>query len=178
MAGMTADQAMFLLHGVFLDSIKRESLATKNVIAAIPADKGQYKPDDYSKCANELARHIAAAECRLLSIPVNGEFNPAAPSPLPESAKTPAEIAAWYEQSTADTLDKLGKLSPEKLLKVVDFRGLFQMPAVMYLQFALHHSVHHRGQLSAYLRAMGSKVPAIYGESYDSAAAKKAAAGG
>jgi uncharacterized damage-inducible protein DinB len=52
---------------------------------------------------------------------------------------------------------------------------MFQMPAVMYLQFAVHHSIHHRGQLSAYLRAMGSKVPAIYGESYDSAVAKKAA---
>lgn len=177
MPGMTADQAMFLLNGVFLDSIKRESVATKNVIAAIPADKGEYKPDEHSKCANELARHIAAAECRLLNIPVHGEFNPATPSPLPESAKTPAEIAAWYEKSTADTVDKLSKLTPEQLTKVVDFRGLFQMPAVMYLQFALHHSVHHRGQLSAYLRAMGSKVPVIYGESYDSAAAKKAAGG-
>ncbi len=76
-----------------------------------------------------------------------------------------------------DTLSKLSKLTPEQLTKIVDFRGLFQMPAVMYLQFALHHSIHHRGQLSAYLRAMGGKVPAIYGESYDSAAAKKAAGG-
>jgi uncharacterized damage-inducible protein DinB len=39
----------------------------------------------------------------------------------------------------------------------------------------LNHTIHHRGQLSTYLRPMGSKVPAIYGESYDSAQAKKAA---
>src|SRR5262245_13570133 len=117
MPRMTADQAMFLLNGVFLDAIKRESVATKNVIAAIPADKGEYKPDEFSKCANELARHIAAAECRLLNIPVNGEFNPAALSPLPESAKTPAEIAAWYEKSTADTVDNLSALTPEQLMK-------------------------------------------------------------
>jgi uncharacterized damage-inducible protein DinB len=38
----------------------------------------------------------------------------------------------------------------------------------------MHHTIHHRGQLSTYLRAMGSKVPAIYGESHDSAEAKKA----
>jgi uncharacterized damage-inducible protein DinB len=45
----------------------------------------------------------------------------------------------------------------------------------MFLQFGLNHTIHHRGQLSTYLRPMGSKVPAIYGESYDSALAKTAA---
>jgi uncharacterized damage-inducible protein DinB len=176
MSGITAEQAVFV-NGICMDSVKRESVATKNVIAAVPADKTDYKPDECSKSAMELMRHIAAAECRLLSIPIHGEFNTSGPSPLPESAKTPAEIAAWYERSTADTLGKLSKLTPEQLTKIVDFRGLMQMPAVMYLQFALHHSIHHRGQLSAYLRAMGGKVPAIYGESFDTAAAKKAAGG-
>ena len=176
MAGMTAEQAVFV-NAMYMDAVKRESRATRDVLAAVPADKCEYKPDAYSKTAIELARHIAAAESRLLNIPVLGEFNASGPSPLPESAKTPAEIAAWYEQSTADTLAKLSKLTPEQLTKIVDFRGFFQMPAVMYLQFALHHSIHHRGQLSAYLRAMGGKIPSIYGESYDSAAAKKAAGG-
>jgi uncharacterized damage-inducible protein DinB len=61
------------------------------------------------------------------------------------------------------------------LVKTVDFRGRMQLPAVMCLSMMLHHSVHHRGQLSAYLRPMGGKVPAIYGESYDSAQARIAA---
>jgi uncharacterized damage-inducible protein DinB len=52
---------------------------------------------------------------------------------------------------------------------------MIQQPAVLFLQFGLVHTIHHRGQLSTYLRPMGSKVPAIYGESYDSALAKKAA---
>lgn len=176
MAGMTPEQAVFL-NALYADTLKRESRATRDVLAAIPEDKCDYKPDPYSKTAMELARHIAASECRLLNIPVLGEFNPSGPSPLPESVKTCAEIAAWYEQSTADTLAKLSKLTPDQLSKIVDFRGFFQLPAVMYLQFALHHSIHHRGQLSAYLRAMGGKIPSIYGESYDSAAAKKAAGG-
>ena len=51
----------------------------------------------------------------------------------------------------------------------------FQLPAVTYLNFVLHHSIHHRGQLSMYLRPMGAKVPSIYGESYDAAEARKAA---
>ena len=66
-------------------------------------------------------------------------------------------------------------MTPEQLSKVLDFRGVFQMPAVGLLQAALNHSIHHRGQLSTYLRPMGGKVPAIDGESYDSAEARKAA---
>ena len=84
-----------------------------------------------------------------------------------------------FAKLTEDQSDMLVALSDsmtlEQLVKVVDFRGLFQLPAVMYCGFILHHSVHHRGQLSTYLRPMGSKVPAMYGESYDSAEAKKTA---
>ncbi|HWG87563.1 MAG TPA: DinB family protein, partial [Candidatus Acidoferrales bacterium] len=61
------------------------------------------------------------------------------------------------------------------LTRSIDFRGMFQLPAVMFLQTSLNHSIHHRGQLSTYLRPAGGKVPAIYGESYDSAEARKAA---
>jgi uncharacterized damage-inducible protein DinB len=177
MAEITAEQAIFLLNGVYLDAIKRESLATKAVIEAVPANNCDYKPDPCSKTATELARHIAAAEKRLLGIVIHGVFDPAGPSPLPESVKTPAELGSWYEKSTAETIGELKQLKPEQLLKIVDFRGMLQQTAVMYLPFALHHSIHHRGQLSAYLRAMGGKVPSIYGDSFDSAAAKKAAGG-
>ena len=59
----------------------------------------------------------------------------------------------------------------------MDFRGMFKNQAFTFLQAGLHHTIHHRGQLSTYLRPMGGKVPAIYGESYDSAQAKKGRAG-
>jgi uncharacterized damage-inducible protein DinB len=45
---------------------------------------------------------------------------------------------------------------------------MFQMPAVAFLDLGIRHSIHHRGQLSVYLRPAGGRVPAIYGESYDS----------
>jgi uncharacterized damage-inducible protein DinB len=46
---------------------------------------------------------------------------------------------------------------------------------VMFLMMGMHHTIHHRGQLSSYLRCMGAKVPSIYGESYDAEQARKAA---
>jgi uncharacterized damage-inducible protein DinB len=54
---------------------------------------------------------------------------------------------------------------------------LFQLPAVAFIQLAMNHTIHHRGQLSMYLRPMGAKVPAIYGESYDTIQARLAKEG-
>jgi uncharacterized damage-inducible protein DinB len=104
----------------------------------------------------------------------NGGFD-FTPIPRPDSVKNSAEMVAWYKPAFESHFEKLTKLTTENLLKIVDFRGMFQLPAVMYLNFILHHSVHHRGQLSMYLRPMGAKVPSIYGESYDAAEARKAA---
>jgi uncharacterized damage-inducible protein DinB len=172
---MQPDQATFLLQDLFLPNLKNEHRLTKNVIEAIPLDKGDYRPDEVSKTALELAWHIVATEMRFLNAVAAGGFD-FTPMPRPESIANSADLVAWYSDNFASHLETVVKLSSEELLKIVDFRGMFQLPAVMYLNFILHHTVHHRGQLSMYLRPMGAKVPAIYGESYDSAEARKAAA--
>ena len=87
-----------------------------------------------------------------------------------------ADVARWYADDFGQDLGRIAALPVDALMKVVDFRGIFQLPAVAYLHTAQIHSIHHRGQLSMYLRPMGAKVPAIYGESYDSAQARKAGA--
>jgi uncharacterized damage-inducible protein DinB len=58
-------------------------------------------------------------------------------------------------------------MSGEQLLQIIDLMGMIQMPAVNFVALAVKHSVHHRGQLSTYLRPMGGKVPGIYGPSAD-----------
>ena len=168
------DQAAFLLHGVYLPGLKNEHRITKSVIEAIPLDKSDYRPDEISKSALDLAWHIVATEMRFLEALPAGEFD-LSPRPRPESIRNSADLAAWYADNFEPRFERLTKLSNEQLIKIIDFRGLFQLPAVMYLNFVLQHSIHHRGQLSMYLRPMGAKVPAIYGESYDSAEARKAA---
>ena len=97
------------------------------------------------------------------------------PSPRPAELKSSADISRWYADAFRGDVDRVAALPVEALLTVVDFRGIFQLPAVAYLHTAHIHSIHHRGQLSMYLRPMGATVPAIYGESYDSALAKSAA---
>lgn len=168
------DQASFLLHAIFLPAIEREHPITQKVIEAIPIDKGDYRPDPISKTALELAWHIVAAEKRFLNGIADGEFNFSA-FPRPESVRNSSEIARWYGEMFQAALVRLKSMSGAQLTKVIDFRGIFQLPAVAFCQTYLNHSIHHRGQLSTYLRPMGGKVPAIYGESYDSAEARKAA---
>lgn len=176
MQPMQADQANFLLQSVYLPNLRNEQRLTKSVIEAIPLDKGDYRPDAVSKSALDLAWHIVATEMRFMEAVVAGAFD-FSPKPRPDSVKTSKDLSAWYAENFEPHFQALTKLSNEQLLKIVDFRGMFQLPAVMYLNFILHHSIHHRGQLSVYLRPMGGKVPAIYGESFDSAEARKAAQG-
>jgi|SRR5579863_9364271 uncharacterized damage-inducible protein DinB len=176
MATISPEQAAFLLQ-YQLPSVKNEFRSTSAVIAAIPSGNAEYRPDPQSKTAAELAWHIAAAEHRFYGGIVAGAFDFNA-IPRPEGGITPENISKWYEASFAKNFEALSRLTGEQAAKVLDFRGAFQMPAVAFLDFSLRHSIHHRGQLSAYLRASGGKVPAIYGESYDSEQAKKAAQAG
>jgi uncharacterized damage-inducible protein DinB len=171
---LTPDFAEFWLQDLLLGTLKNEHRTTKKILEAVPADKADYRPDPVSKSAMELVRHIAAAEIRFLETTINAEFS--ATSSLPESVKTPAEVAAWYSENFARNFDKLAQLKGDHLMKITDFRGLFKLPAVAFLQVGMNHSIHHRGQLSSYLRCMGTKVPSIYGESFDDAQARKAAA--
>jgi uncharacterized damage-inducible protein DinB len=171
---MTPDHATFILQSVGIPSLSFEHPVTKSVIRAIPPDTAGYRPDTVSKSAIDLAWHIVTAENRFLEAVVSGAFD-LTPFPRPETVQLPSDVNVWYEERFAGNVERLKGMSGEQLLKTIDFRGLFQLPAVRYVQIALNHSIHHRGQLSMYLRPMGAKVPSIYGESYDARMAREAA---
>jgi uncharacterized damage-inducible protein DinB len=171
---MSPEQARFVLTEIFLPTLEREHPKTRQVMEAIPPQGGDYRPDAASKTSIELAWHIAASEKRFLEGIASGGFD-FSPITRPENVRTGAEIGLWYGEMIDAVLPRLKQMSGEHLTKSLDFRGMFQSPAVMFLPIALNHSIHHRGQLSTYLRAAGGKVPAIYGESYDSAKAREAA---
>jgi len=171
MATLQPDQALFLRQWM-LGALTREHPITRTVIEAVPRDKGDHRPDAVGKSAIDLAWHIVGAEHRFMEAVANGVFD-FTNSGRPPQLQTSADVARWYSDTFPRDAERIGAMPVEALMKVVDFRGIFQLPAVAYLQTAQMHSIHHRGQLSMYLRPMGAKVPAIYGESYDSAQAKK-----
>jgi uncharacterized damage-inducible protein DinB len=162
---MTPDQATFLLKEIYLPQIRNEHPLTRKTIEAIPEDKGDYKPDPKAKSAMELASHIASSEVFFLEGVATGEFNRAVAT-IPETVKTPAALLSWYDDAFVTASTKLAAASPEALTKAMSF-AIFNFPAIVYVSLMLSHSIHHRGQLSTYLRPMGSKIPRIYGGSAD-----------
>jgi len=173
MSTVEPQQARFFFEGVALPWLKNEHPVTKRVIEAVPIDKGDYRPNEVSRTAFELAWHIAFAENRFLDAVAAGKFDFSGGKP--DSIRNSADVVKWYAENFEANIKRVESLSDEQLLKIVDFRGIRQWPAVLFLQSCLHHTIHHRGQLSTYLRPMGAKVPSIYGQSYDDAqaAAKK-----
>jgi uncharacterized damage-inducible protein DinB len=169
---LTPDKAQLLL-SVELTSIKAEWPVTRAVITAIPPDKCDYTPDPVTRSAIELAWHIVSAENRFLEAVVGGAFD-LTPRPRPETVRTPADVGAWYDERLPQLVERLKGVTADDLAKPVDFRGILKFPAVVFLRIGLNHSIHHRGQLSMYLRPMGAAVPSIYGESYDARTAREA----
>jgi uncharacterized damage-inducible protein DinB len=80
---------------------------------------------------------------------------------------TADDAAACYADRVNKALARVRTLSGEELLGEVDLMGMVKMSALDWLSVAVRHCAHHRGQLSAYLRATGSKMPSIYGPRAD-----------
>jgi uncharacterized damage-inducible protein DinB len=161
---MQADEARFLLR-FLLPQLQSEQSVTTKILSAVPTDQEDYKPGAKGRSALQLAWHIAVCEIWLLDAIIHRQFGKI--SPKPTAVKTSQDVARWYEENFARRVPLLEALSADELATPVEFHDLRNDPAVAYLNIAIRHSVHHRGQLLTYLRAMGAKVPAIYVESAD-----------
>jgi len=108
---MKPDQADFLIRGVYVPGLQNEHRITRSIIGAIPLDKGDYRPDEVSKSAMELAWHIVAAETRFMDALPAGEFD-FSPRHRPDSVKNSADLAAWYTDNFEQRLEKVEKGQP------------------------------------------------------------------
>jgi uncharacterized damage-inducible protein DinB len=161
--GLTPEFALGY-RALMLDGVAREAEITKKVIAAIPDAQSHYKPDPNARSAKELAWHLANTDVQFLDGIADLEFKMETPEHKPQ---TSAEVAGWYDENMRRGVARVQAMTAEQLLTPVNFVGLFDLPAILYLGFLNNHSIHHRGALATYLRPMGSKIPSIYGGSYD-----------
>jgi uncharacterized damage-inducible protein DinB len=144
-----------------------EMQTTLRVIEAVPNSNLDYRPDDKSKTGLGLVRHITLEDEWLLNSIANGEFTTPPDDSDACGIMNPADAVARYKEKVPAALNRVRAMSGEKLVTVIDMFGIIKAPGVNFLALALKHSIHHRGQLSSYLRPMGGKVPGIYGPSAD-----------
>jgi uncharacterized damage-inducible protein DinB len=161
----------------FIRRWQMEYPAFVDVCNALPADRLDYRPHPGSRSAGELVALLVSLErsCVELCATARGSYNSSL-SIHPTSDSVPLkEMVAAYEvhhHALAEKLDKLdddtwnraGWLTrgEQEIILMDSIGGL--------LWTALFDAIHHRGQLSTYIRPMGGKVPSIYGPSADTAA--------
>ena len=146
---------------LFSDFWVKESKTTRNVLARIP-EGSDYRPDPKSRPAKEIAWQIAGEEKMLVDALESGKAE-WAPSELPATMK---EVLETYEKQRAGLSQRLQALTAAQWDGDLEFFGKQRRASPMAWSF-LFDIIHHRGQITTYLRAMGSTVPQIYGPSAD-----------
>ena len=139
----------------------QETKTTRNVLARIP-EGSDYRPDPKSRTAQEIAWQIVCEEAMIIDALETGSVS----WNLPPMPKAMADVLAEYEEQSAALPGRWAALSAETWAGDLEFSGSRRSASVMAWSF-LFDIVHHRGQISTYLRPMGSTVPQIYGPSGD-----------
>ncbi len=145
---------------------KAERPAFVRVLNAIPKERSDYRPDPKARTALELAWLLALAEKALLDLVETGvtEWKEGAPS------EDLATIVASFELNSGKVNERLERLDPsawDKKVRMLMGGNAWEDSLSQMMWGFLFDTIHHRGQLSTYLRPMGSKVPSIYGPSAD-----------
>ena len=151
----------------YIPIIAHEVETNVRVFKAVPEEERDYKPHPNSMSALEIARHMSVEDVWFLQAVIDGQFGPMPPQGEDSGVTSVADAIGLYNEKMPTLLEQVKSLSGEQLTQEVSLMGIFNLPAIGFLSLLIRHSVHHRGQLSAYLRPMGSKVPQIYGGSAD-----------
>ena len=138
-----------------------ESRTTRKVLAKIP-EGSDYRPDPKSRTAREIAWQIVCEEKMIIDALENGKAD-WAPPPVPSSID---EVVQAYEKQSDEIAKRWKALPDDRWNGTLQFFGSERPASPMAWSF-LFDIVHHRGQISTYLRPMGSTVPQIYGPSGD-----------
>jgi uncharacterized damage-inducible protein DinB len=152
--------------GLFLKFWLKEGETMRKVISRVP-EGSTYRPDPKSRTAREIAWLIAREEAVLADGLSKGVLDWKEEEP-PATIK---EILAYYDRHHTEASQALQALEPAKWERDMPFmfggHEAFRATGYEHAWITLFDQVHHRGQLSTYLRAMGSTVPQIYGPSAD-----------
>ena len=138
-----------------------ESTTTCKVLARIP-EGSDYRPDPKSRTAQEIAWQIVCEERMIIEALESGKAK-WTPPPLPATMQ---EVRDAYEKQSPGRAQRWKALPAARWDGTLDFFGTERPASPMAWSF-LFDIVHHRGQITTYLRPMGSTVPQIYGPSGD-----------
>lgn len=151
----------------YLERRRAEIPVFLRVLKSLPADQLGYKPHDRSPSAEQLVWTLTSElrACLDAASQYRAEWKGDPPPPL-------NDMLALFERWSNELTDLVAKMDEPSWNRVAQFyyngKVVSEQPVGQFLWFILFDAIHHRGQLAAYLRPMGAKVPSIYGPSADS----------
>jgi uncharacterized damage-inducible protein DinB len=159
------------LSQALLPEFDHEMATTRRVLERVPEGKSDWKPHDKSMTLGQLATHVATIPHWGESICGQDSFDVTSAPPTPE-VKSRQQLLAVFDQAAAAARKAISGASDEQLMKPWSLKAgdqtIFSMPRIAVLRsFIMNHGIHHRGQLSVYLRLNDVPVPSIYGPSAD-----------
>ena len=160
------------ISSVLIGEMEHEAKTTRACLERVPADKFDWKPHEKSMEFGKLAAHIAEMFGWTPATLQQAELDFSKMDYKPFAPKTTEDLLEFFDKTVAEAIDVLRNTGDEVFLEDWTMRNgeqvYFTMPkAVVMRSFVMNHIVHHRGQLSVYLRLNDIPVPAIYGPSAD-----------
>lgn len=152
----------------FLDFYERESATTLKVLKAFPKAQSEFTPHERSQNARTLANTFCIEQTLAIlgmqdKLDLSGGF--------PKPPATWDEVVNNFEAGRTELLDLLRKTPDDGYFGTVKFftapGQMSDIPKIQFLWFLGCDQIHHRGQMSVYVRMAGGKVPSIYGPSAD-----------
>ena len=155
-----------------LPEFDHEMAVTRKVLERVDGAQFGWKPHEKSMTLGRLATHIAEIPQWGQTILTQPEFNMVDGEYKPTSTANTAEVLALFDGQVKTIRGLLAGRTDADLMSTWTFKQngqeLFGMPrAAAWRSWVMNHLIHHRGQMSVYLRQTGSKVPSIYGPSAD-----------
>ena len=163
------------IRDAFLPEFDHEMAVTRKTLERVPEGKPDWKPHDKSMTMGRLAGHLAELNS-LVPLALERESMdfrpPGAPPRQPNVMSSRAKLLEDFDKNVAAARAAISQASDDQLMKTFTLQSggktIFSLPRTAVLRaFVLNHVVHHRGQLSVYLRLNDVSVPSIYGPSAD-----------
>ena len=154
--------------------LEQEAKTTRRILERVPEGSFDWKPHDKSMTLGRLAGHVAELTSLIVPALTQDELDFATGTYRPFSPSSTAELLEKFDHSVAAALELLGTQADERMGDSWRLgsgeQTFFKGPRAAAVRvLALNHVVHHRGQLSVYLRLLDVPVPSIYGPSADEA---------
>jgi len=160
------------LNESILGELQYETKVTRSMLERVPEDKLTWKPHEKSMSLGQLSSHIAEIPGWTVTTIEDEELDFAKSNYKPIEITSRAQLLKMFDDNVVKAVDSLKKATDETLMANWKMRSgekiFFDMPRTQVLRgFILNHGVHHRGQLSVYLRLNNVSLPPVYGPTAD-----------